>query len=81
MNAKQIAEIPKNALEVVRVSVTEYRGRTYGDIRIFYEAEDGEWRPTRKGICLAPDLVPELRGAVEELEKALRQGDLIEDEE
>ena len=76
-----ILEFPKNTHEVVRIAVTEFRGRTYGDIRVYYEAEDGEWRPSRKGLTLAPDLIPELREGLEALERELRNRELIEDDD
>ena len=42
---------------VVRVSKNEFRGNEYIDIRKYYQADDGEWRPTKKGISLSLDVV------------------------
>jgi hypothetical protein len=44
------------------------------DLRIYYKTSDGEYRPTKKGITLSPDLLPELgeaiRKLIERVEKA-----------
>ena len=34
-----------------RVSVSQFKGKTYVNLREFYE-KDGEWLPTKKGITL-----------------------------
>jgi 16S rRNA G966 N2-methylase RsmD len=47
-----IAEIQKNLKERVRVSIEEYRGHKFIDLRVYFEAENAEWKPTKKGIAL-----------------------------
>ena len=58
-------EFKKNATELVRIGVSEYKGREYAFIRIFYNAnsmsvDEPEWRPTKKGVVVNIDLVPEV---------------------
>jgi len=65
-----IHSFQKNTVEQVRASFTIYKGKEYVDIRAYYEGDDGEWRPTRKGLTLAPGVLPELAAAVEKLLKA-----------
>lgn len=60
---KQIAQIEKGE-DVVRIALTEFRKRQYIEIRTYYMAEDGEWRPTKKGITLSPDLMREVYNAL-----------------
>ncbi|WP_296650433.1 transcriptional coactivator p15/PC4 family protein [Paraburkholderia sp.] len=50
----------KNRRERLRVDVKEYRGNTYIDIRVWYAAEGGEYRPSSKGIMIKPTLAAEL---------------------
>ncbi len=50
----------KNPSERLRVDVKEYRGNTYIDIRVWYAAEGGEYRPSSKGVTFKPMLAPEL---------------------
>ncbi len=70
---KQITQIEKGE-DVVRVALTEFRKRQYIEIRTYYMADDGDWKPTRKGITLDPDLMKEvhqaLGKALEEVENA-----------
>ncbi|NTW38075.1 MAG: transcriptional coactivator p15 [Syntrophobacteraceae bacterium] len=50
-----------------RVSLSKYKGKTYADIRIYYKADDGEYRPTKKGITVSPAQLPELGEAIRKL--------------
>jgi hypothetical protein len=44
------------------------RGRILtADIRIYYKADDGEYRPTKKGITVSPSQLPELGEAIRKL--------------
>ncbi len=36
-------------------SVQEFRGKKYFDIRTWYQADSGEWKPTKKGVHLSFD--------------------------
>jgi hypothetical protein len=57
----------------IRFSVSTWRGRERLDIREYYQDEaSGEWLPTRKGISLPRDFLPELLEGVEALRKALQ---------
>lgn len=50
-----IGEIPKNSTEKIRVSISEYKGYKFLDVRIYYEDDTGEWKPTKKGIAISKD--------------------------
>ena len=70
-------EIQKNSAEVVRVQLRDYQGRRYLDIRTHFWSEDGpeeELRPTKKGISLSVEKLPELRAAIEALAAAVEPG-------
>ena len=62
----------KNALERVEACVREYKGHDLIDIRVHFEAADGSWRPTKKGLALSVDLLSELERAVAALRAAVR---------
>ena len=72
-----IAQFEKNATEVVRVSITEFRGRKLIDLRVYYTDDEGEYRPTRKGIAIAVDGYPEFRNAIARLDKVLLDQKLV----
>jgi hypothetical protein len=50
----------KNPSERLRVDVKEYRGNTYIDIRVWYVTDDGDYRPSNKGVMFKPMLAAEL---------------------
>ncbi|WP_321866647.1 transcriptional coactivator p15/PC4 family protein [Paraburkholderia tropica] len=50
----------KNPSERLRVDVKEYRGNTYIDIRVWYVTDDGDYRPSSKGVMFKPTLAAEL---------------------
>lgn len=62
-----LATIRKNQREEVRVSVDEFKGRKLLNVRVWFEAEAGEYRPGKQGIALRLDLVPELVAAIREV--------------
>ena len=67
---KLIDKFNKNSVEIVKVSIQEYKGKEYVDLRVWaFEKPDGsgEEKPTRKGITLNTGLLPKL---IEALEKA-----------
>ncbi|MBW1974446.1 MAG: transcriptional coactivator p15/PC4 family protein [Deltaproteobacteria bacterium] len=68
---KVVYSFQKNALEEVRASVTTFKGKNYLDIRVYYKADDGEFKPSRKGITLATSLIDDLEEAVKKLREAL----------
>lgn len=61
----------KNSLEEVRATISEFKGTAYASIRVYYESEPGTWYPTRKGLTLPLDLLPELEKAVQALSGAV----------
>ena len=68
-----IASFEKNSMEEVRISLTTYKGKNLIDLRVYYQPEDGEEkRPTKKGITISPEKFPELKKAIEAVEKALQ---------
>jgi hypothetical protein len=58
-------EISKNRREIIRVTPSRYMDHDLVDIRIFApNASSGELGPTKKGVSLAVDLIPELIDAL-----------------
>lgn len=55
-----VGEIERSETELLRVECSNYRGRDFLSVRIYYLADNGEWRPTKKGITVKPDKVDEL---------------------
>jgi len=71
-----ISKFKKNALEEVRVEISEFKGEQYLNIRIWYDASDNgtpEWRPSQKGITLNISLYDDLKAAVLKAEKEIEK--------
>jgi len=68
-----IHSFQKNATEEVRISLTEYLGHKLIDIRVYYQGENNEYRPTKKGLSISVDKFSELQEAVKNIEKTLKQ--------
>lgn len=69
-----IATIPKNSREEVRISLSEFRGVDLINLRIWFDAKDGDKRPSKDGLALRleklPDLIQALQGAEHEARRA-----------
>jgi len=66
MNEEEIIhQFKKNANETVMVKFSEFKGKKLIDIRAYYAAENGNLKPTPKGISISRDLIPELKLAVD----------------
>ena len=63
-----VAEMEKGFSEKIVFSFSTFRGKNYADIRIYYEDDEGEWKPTKKGVAIAVDRVSEFKERLVELE-------------
>ena len=67
---KIIATIPRSATEKLQISINEFKGKSYLDMRIFYTTDDGAtWLPTKKGVTCSPENIELLKDAVGEAVK------------
>jgi hypothetical protein len=67
----KIAEIEKNQKEKIFISIEEYRGSTFVDLRVYWENEKGEWKPSKKGIALSDETIDPVIKALQKASKAL----------
>ncbi len=51
---------------IIRVQKSEYKGYEFIDVRKYYEAGEGEFKPTKKGIALSLDVANEIAEAIKE---------------
>jgi hypothetical protein len=73
---KVLHEFKRNQEETIRISLSSFKGRTYIDIRTFYEDANGELAPTKKGVTITPELWDEFRVGVANAEEALQKANL-----
>ena len=65
-----IATVPRSATEQLQISINEYKGKSYLDMRIYYTTDDGlNWLPTKKGVTVSPENMELLKDAIDEAMK------------
>ena len=80
MEEKTIATFDKNAAQDVRVRFVEHFGHHLVDIRVFATAGAvGPRVPTKKGLSISYEKLPELIAALTDAESDLRANGLIRD--
>lgn len=62
---KVIAEFERGAGQKVVVRRTQFKGKEYLDLRQFFQGDEGEWLPTKKGVSLPWDLCATLIEALQ----------------
>lgn len=72
-----IAEIQKGSNEVIRISISEYRNQKYLDLRCWYHPDasslNDEMMPTRKGVNLHIEMLPDLQAAIKSAADYIRK--------
>ncbi len=69
-DSKILAAIDRTDTEQLQISISEYKGKSYLNMRIFYTTDDGAtWLPTKKGVTFVPDQLDLLSEAIEEAKK------------
>jgi hypothetical protein len=69
-----LAEVVKNATEVVRIRRIHFEGHELIDVRVYYRNAVGEFQPTKRGICLRPEMFAALVQAAQEVARRLGLG-------
>ncbi len=49
---KLIGQVQKNTSELIKISIEEYNGHEFIDLRVYFDSGSGEYLPTKKGITL-----------------------------
>lgn len=68
---KVLTKFQKNAIEEVRISVRYYKGQTLLDFRAWVENQQGQFVPTKKGLCLNLTQYERFVAALKEVDKEL----------
>ena len=71
---KEIARIEKNALNYLKISLNEFQGKKFLDIREWYIPEDSQdLRPTKKGITVSAEIFESFLKALNESQEEISQ--------
>ena len=66
-DSKILATIERSDTEQLQISVSEYKGTSYLNMRIFFTTDAGQtWIPTKKGVTFTPDQLDILEEAIQE---------------
>lgn len=83
-----IKDIKKNNNEIIRIEVSDFKGRELINIRIWYQAIDGKssdivYKPSQKGITLNINEFNELKDGIEKLGNYIndKQNGIVKDTE
>ncbi len=75
---KTVTVFKKNKFQEIRVGVREFKGNDLIDIRTWTMTQGSDdMVPTAKGVSLNISLLSELRKAIDEVEKVLKENKMI----
>lgn len=75
---KVVKAFSKNKFQEIRVAISEYQGNDLIDIRTWTLPKGAdEMAPTAKGVSINVKLFPDLKNAILELEKELKDNNFI----
>ena len=78
-DAKILATIERSDTEQLQISISEYKGKSYLNMRIFYTTDDvATWLPTKKGVTFTPDQIDILTEAIESAKQEFMAGEMEE---
>lgn len=75
---KLIDQFHKSSIEIVKIRLTEWRSKSYIDIRVFFlenAADVKSAKPSKKGIALSIDHLPSLIEALKKAQKILEESE------
>ncbi len=73
-----IAEMEKGWNEKIVFGLSEFKGKKYADLRIYFEDDEGEWKPTKKGITVSLERFWEFKENLQKLEEHLLENGHIQ---
>ena len=73
---KFIGEIAKNKRETLRCEIIEYKGMTLLDLRVYTEIDKCS-APTRKGVSIKIEMIPQIREWLQQAETEAKAAELL----
>jgi hypothetical protein len=72
-----IKDIQRNSNEIIRIEVSEFKGRELINVRIWYQAIDSAsgdvvYKPTQKGVTLNINEFAELKDGIDKLDNYIK---------
>lgn len=69
-----VIDVQKNSSQRIRISHTFYRGKEYVDVRLWAVDEQGNYRPTRQGVSIRPELLADVIQGLMTAGRTITQG-------
>ncbi len=67
-----VSTFPKNALEEVRVSLEQWKGRKLISVRVWWHKDPvDEWKPSKKGLAMSVEKLPDLIAALQKAREVI----------
>ena len=73
--------LEKNSRESLVIKQTEFKGVKLVDVRVFYKDENGDLKPTKKGVSVRLEQLDALIKALSEVSAAAREQEPAEENE
>lgn len=71
-----IKDIQRNNREIIRIEVSEFKGNELINLRIWYQAIDGNgdviYKPTQKGVAINISHYAELKDGIDKIEQYIK---------
>ena len=72
MEKQIVHSFKRSETEQVSLALREFKGKPYVDLRIYFKPRGSdEFMPSKKGITLSTEFIPQLKAAFEKAEEAL----------
>ena len=73
--------LEKNSRESLVINQSEFKGVKLVDVRVFYKDENGDLKPTKKGVSVRLEQLDTLIKALSTVSAAAREQELVEENE
>ena len=61
--------VRRNPSEELRFTKQTFKGHDRYDVRLWFRNDEGEWRPTKRGVSLHPEIMDEAANAISAMRK------------
>ncbi|MEE8201042.1 MAG: transcriptional coactivator p15/PC4 family protein [Candidatus Acidoferrales bacterium] len=77
----EVGAFPKNNREDVRVTFSKFKGYDLLGVRVWYRTDNDELRPSKSGVTIRVDLLPELLSLLQQAKKVAIEKGLLDKED
>jgi hypothetical protein len=77
----QVCVVQKNARETIKFKLGEFKGHKFIDMRVFALEDGKDPLPTKKGLAVSPQLWPQFRKALAQVEAAMIEAGWLDRED